>query len=112
MIDDAMISALLEVGLDDWISLDEVIIEAMRDEESEKTKLVTIRLLERLFRGGLAVPGDLGESGFEDWPGAPDEWLARSLVELQRFEWRPMGAGFWLRLTDLGDIEARRRGLG
>lgn len=40
------------------------------------------------------VPGDLGETGFEDWPGDPSDWKPRAVGELERFDWQPMGASF------------------
>ena len=54
------------------------------------------------FHESLMVPGDLGESGFEDWPGSTADWLPRARAELDQLDWRPMGAGFWLRLAHDG----------
>ncbi len=105
--DGVTIAAILRSGLDDWILLDEVAWEAMLGDASETNRAATIRVLDRMFRDGLVVPGALGESGFEDWPGSPDQWLAQAHAELERLGWRPMGAGSWLRLTDLGERVAR-----
>ena len=33
----------------------------------------------------------------------PEEWLSRAERELDRFNWNPLGDGFWLRLTDRGE---------
>ncbi|MVA74944.1 hypothetical protein GC722_02710 [Auraticoccus sp. F435] len=111
MTDERRINALLQAGLDDWISLHDVVWEAMEGDDSDESRRRTIRLLGQLFDDGLAVPGDLGASGFEDWPGTPGTWLHRAWAELERLGWNPMGAGFWLRLTELGEREARERGL-
>ena len=48
------------------------------------------------------APGELGEDGFEDWPRSHEEWDSRATEELERLAWPPMGAGFWLSLTDRG----------
>ena len=108
--DEQVVSALLVAGIEDWIALDDVTWEAMKGNASDENKGRTIRVLEQLFRAGLTVPGDLGESGFEDWVGSPDEWLGRACAELKRLGWSPMGAGFWLRITSLGEQAAREAG--
>ncbi|MFC8730865.1 hypothetical protein ACFT5B_00205 [Luteimicrobium sp. NPDC057192] len=105
--DDAAIRALLWAGLDDWISLDEVTWEGAHGDLSAAGRAAVRRLLDHVYREGLLVPGDLGESGFEDWTGSATRWLERSLKELDRFNWKPMGAGFWLRLSDEGEAPAR-----
>lgn len=53
------------------------------------------------------VIAELLESGFEDWSKST-EWLARSENELDRLQWRPMGDGFWLRLTTHGEQVASK----
>lgn len=93
---------LLSSGASDWVSLDEVIWVVTEGDLSPQAKEQTIRILGLLYQEELMVPGDLGHTGFEDWTGSSDEWLMRSRSELDRWEWRPMGAGFWLRLTDRG----------
>lgn len=107
MTDEQVISALLVAGMEDWIALDDVTWEAMKGNASDESKGRTIRILEHLFRAGLAVPGDLAEAGFEDWVGSPDEWVRRARAELERLSWSPRGAGFWLRITSVGEKAAR-----
>jgi hypothetical protein len=100
--DDDAIVEILRAGLDDWIPVDEVLWVSTSGDRSEASKARVGRVLEQLFRGDLMVPGDLA-GGFQDWPGGTGEWLARARSELDRFGWRPMGAGFWLRLTQAGE---------
>ena len=107
MDDAAAIDALLEIGIDDWISLDDVIWVALRSEGPGDRQVRTIRLLEELFRGCFAVPGELGDTGFEAWPGSPESWIVSARLELERLSWNPMGAGFWLCLTARGETAAR-----
>lgn len=104
--DDPALEALLEAGLDDWVSLDEVIWEVAQGDLSAESRAQVLRMFDRVYSEDLMVPGDLGETGFEDWPGSPTEWRERSLVELERFDWNPQGAGFWLRLTEHGERAA------
>lgn len=99
--EEALLELLLS-GNSDWVSLDEVVWAGTDYDLSPSTKEKTLRILDRLFRERLMVPGELAESGFEDWTGSAEEWLVRSHSELERLEWRPMAAGFWFRLTDHG----------
>lgn len=96
------IFALLECGLIDWVSLQEVVWYGTRGEITPASKALVLVVLRRLFDGGLMVPGDLGESGFEDWLPPTSLWLNRAVAEFDRFNWAPMGDGFWLRLTERG----------
>ncbi|GAA5155828.1 hypothetical protein GCM10023214_12070 [Amycolatopsis dongchuanensis] len=108
MSDDSIIDKLLETGLDDWVAVHDVVWNSTRGTINDESKDRTIRILGRLYSEGLMVPGDLGASGFEDWPSAPQDWISRSRSELDRFDWCPMGAGFWLRLTSYGKTKATR----
>jgi hypothetical protein len=94
------IRALLTAGLHDWVMLDEVTWEVMEGDLSEENQAKTVAVLDRLYGEGMMVPGNLTSLGFEDWPGGPADWLLRSKRELERLGWNPMGAGFYLRLTE------------
>ena len=107
MVDDETVAELLRDGLSDWLMLHDVVWASTRDDLNPETKRKTLRVLECLYSEGLMVPGDLGEAGLEDWPGEPAEWLRRSEAELERLAWKPMGAGFWLRLSEAGEEIAR-----
>lgn len=97
---------LLDIGLDDWVSLDDVARCGTGGHQTLEAKDRTLRVLGRLFGEGLMVPGDLKAQGFVDWP-SPEKWLEKAERELNHFDWHPMGAGFWLRLTELGEERAR-----
>ncbi len=94
---------LLQAAVDDWVSLDEAAwILTQGDYFTDASKELTLRTLGEVFRASLMALGDLGETGFEEWPGAPEGWIARARRDLEHVTWPPMGGGFWLRLTDRG----------
>lgn len=93
---------LLQAGKDDWVSLDEAAWIVAEGDLTEGSKGLALRALGEVFQGALLVPGDLGETGFQEWPGSAQEWIARAEDELEHLAWPPMGTGFWLRLTDQG----------
>lgn len=93
---------LLQAGTNDWVSLDEAAWIISQGEFTPTSKKQTFEGLGEIFRDSLMVPGDLGETGFEDWPGTLDDWTERMREELNRHAWPPMGAGFWMRLTAKG----------
>ena len=105
--DDEVIREFLEDGLDDWVSLHNVVWFTTRGNITEELKAHAIEILRRLYSDGLMVPGRLGDVGFDDWPGEVSEWVIRSRSELDELDWRPMGAGFRLRLTGQGEAIAR-----
>ncbi len=107
--DDEIVAELMSEASGDWLMAHDIVWASTRGVLDESTKRTTLRILGRLFREGVMVPGDLGVTGFEDWPGGPIEWLRRSEADLNRLRWKPMGAGFWLRLTDDAEAVARKR---
>ena len=102
---------LLQAGVEDWVSLDEAAWIVTEGDFSPTTKKLALDAFADLYRDTLMVPGDLGESGFEDWHGTSDDWITRSWAELQRLSWLPKGSGFWLRLTDRGRTRLADRAL-
>lgn len=104
--DDEAVAELLEDGLDDWVSLHNLVWFTTRGDITEDSKARAIEALNRLYSSGLMVPGRLGDAGFEDWQGTVDEWLTRSRAELDELDWKPMGGGFRLRLTEQGEALA------
>ncbi len=107
MTEDVALNALLVAGMDDWVLLDEVIWEVTQGDLSFVNRARVLDMLQRLYGDGLMVPGDLGETGFEEWEGSAEAWLERSEAELERLGWNPLGAGFWLRLTERGEAMSR-----
>jgi hypothetical protein len=103
------IADLLQRGLVDWVSLHDVVWYGTHGCLSPESKDRVLRVLKHLFNEGLMVPGDLGDSGFEDWVPPISLWPNRAVDELDRFDWAPMGDGFWLRLTERGWQAAEER---
>lgn len=107
--DEQAIPAILAASVDDWVMLHEVLWHATHDQRTPAAKEKAVRVLRHLFEEDLMIPGDLGETGFEDWTGTPDEWLRDALAALDKLGWKPMGAGFWLRPTEHGERTAQDR---
>ncbi|MFJ3958065.1 hypothetical protein [Arthrobacter sp. NPDC090010] len=109
---DVAIKRLLDDGLSDWITLHRVVWRVTRGSRTDEAKRLTLEVLRELFEQGWMVPGDLGESGFEDWTLPIGDWLVRAEQQLESLGWNPMGDGLWLRLTEAGDAiaEANRAG--
>lgn len=105
--EEQIISELLISGLSDWVSLHDVVWHCTEGTINDQSKARVLHVLDRLYADGLVVPGDLGETGFEDWQTPTDGWVERSAEELEQLGWQPMGAGFWLRLTPAGTQVAR-----
>ncbi|ASN21502.1 hypothetical protein CGK93_18825 [Arthrobacter sp. YN] len=99
---DEVIRKLLVSGLADWVSLHGVVWWGTRGTITPDTKQVVLDVLHSVYSEGLMVPGELGETGFEDWARPSEIWVIRSEMALDALEWRPMGEGFWLRLTPHG----------
>ena len=95
----SIVDEMLASGADDWLSLHDVVWLSTEGDRSATAKQRTVDVLRHLFVGRLMVPGDLGETGFEDWSGSPEDWERRAVADLERLNWNPMGEGFWLRLT-------------
>ncbi len=102
------VSELLEAGLVDWVSLHDVVWLCTGGVINPETKRAVLDVLGALYSDDLMVPGDLGESGFEDWDLPLEGWVHLSEMELDRLGWSPMGDGFWLRLTPNGEQIARQ----
>jgi hypothetical protein len=95
----SIVDELLSSGADDWVQLHDVVWLSTEGDRSDEAKQRTVGVLRQLFANDLMVPGELGETGFEDWPGSPDDWERRAISDLERLDWNPMGDGPWLRLA-------------
>lgn len=100
------LSDLLYRGLVDWVPLHDVVWYGTHGHIDTASQELVLRVLRRLFSDDLMVPGDLGETGFEDWSGSTESWLDRAHAQLEELGWAPMGDGLWLRLTDRGQERA------
>lgn len=107
-----VVKALLEAGLFDWVSLHDVVWFCAGGSINPETKQEVLDVLKALYSDELMVPGDLAESGFEDWNPPSSAWVLRSEIELDRLAWSPMGDGFWLRLAPDGEQIARQSDAG
>lgn len=105
---DEVIRKLLVSGLADWVSLHDVVWWGTRGIITPDTKQVVLEVLHSVYSEGLLVPGELGETGFEDWAPPSETWVIRSEMAIDALEWRPMGEGFWLRLTPRGETLAQK----
>lgn len=103
-----IIDELLTSGQTDWVSLHDVVWLCTEGTINDESKRRVLAVLDRVYFDGLMVPGELGETGFEDWQSPSEDWVARSAAELDALGWQPMGAGFWLRLTSDGEQIARK----
>ena len=103
---------LLEEGIDDWLPVDRLIGLAgqLSAQSGEGRRDLTEKLLGHLVRGGLMQVGDLGETGFEAWPGDADSAIRRVLESLDAVAWQPAGGGCWLANTAAGDREVSGTG--
>ncbi|MBD9701185.1 hypothetical protein IHE56_03565 [Streptomyces sp. ID01-12c] len=103
---------LLEEGLDDWLPVDRLV--GLAGEPSEQSgeahRDLTERLLAQLVGGGLMRVGDLGETGFEAWPGDADAVVRRVMEALDAVAWAPAGGVCWLANTPVGDREVSGTG--
>lgn len=103
-----IVCELLVEGLDDWVPVDRLIglVRASEDLRDRGLKEATVDILDHLLRQDLMAVGDLGDSGFEAWPGAVEENIAKVVAILDNFNWEPLGGACWLSNTARGDSEA------
>lgn len=104
--EERVLGDLLHRGLDDWVSLHDVVWYGTHGHIDPASQALVMSVLRRLFTDDLMIPGDLGEAGFEDWPGSTESWLDRAHLQLEELGWAPMGDGLWLRLTNRGQQQA------
>ena len=99
---------VLVEGIDDWIPVDTLIALARESQDPQHGdfKSLTVSILESLLKQGFIDVGEIGETGFEAWPGEVDEVIAKAVRVLETVEWTPLGGAFWLANTPLGDATA------
>lgn len=92
---------ILAEGLEDWVPIDRVVGRAR--EMADQFRPTAIRLVEYLLRNELVRIGDIGEGGFEEWPGDVEENIERVVRGLEVKDWNAMGELCWLANTARGD---------
>ena len=109
---EAIAAEVLAEGLDDWIPVDTVIAAAREIAQRSGVDFtpLAIAAIDHLIEGGLMIAGDLGEEGFEPWPGPPAAVARRVTEQCESFGWEPLGAACWLANTPAGDEQARTSG--
>jgi hypothetical protein len=95
---------VLRDGLDDWVPIDTLIWYAR--EASPKSdnsfKEVAIDVIGYLLSEGLAIAGDIGDDGFQEWAGSPADVTQRVVVKCESLNWQPYGGACWLSNTEKG----------
>lgn len=106
-----IIRELLEEGRDDWVPVDRLV--GLAQETAERSgrdfRDVAGEALTHLVSGGLMEVGDIGDSGFEAWSGAPDAVVKRVVSTLEEFGWLPQGGACWLANTPAAGRAAAQR---
>lgn len=103
----ARVEEAIVEGLDDWVQLHNVVWYCRLAEPEGDYRSLVRALVEELILGGLMVPGDLGETGFEPWTTAPEESVRRVMEQCETYGWNPQGDGAWFAITDAGKVLAR-----
>ncbi|MBW4721341.1 hypothetical protein [Saccharothrix obliqua] len=103
--DDDAVRELLDEGLTDWVPVDRVIGYARDIAESTPSDYVEVasRLIVRLIRDGLMMPGDIGSGVFEAWGGTGESLIRRVIEDCRAKSWQPQGSGCWFLNTEEGD---------
>jgi hypothetical protein len=107
---ESIISDVLAEGRTDWVPVDTVIggaREVVAGDDGD-FKPTAIAVIERLLLGGLMVAGEIGDHGFEQWPGTPVEVVQQVILKCESLHWEPFGAVCWLSNTEAGDRQASR----
>lgn len=106
---DVDVVELLVDGLDDWVSLHDVVWHGRErvDGFGGDVAAAVRAVVTTLITDGLAMPGDLGDVGLDTWAGGQAELIERVLRQCQEYEWNPQGAGCWFANTAEGDRLAR-----
>lgn len=97
MIEEEIVHAVLTSGLDDWVSLDEILAYATPPQAA-------IAVIRALLDRGLMRAGELGETGFEPREASVAEIVADIEQACVAFNWRPLGgSGWWFANTERGN---------
>ncbi|MFF0744955.1 hypothetical protein ACFYVL_31590 [Streptomyces sp. NPDC004111] len=100
---------ILEEGLDDWVPVDRLVglAKEYSEDHGGSYKDLVSRVLSSLLTKELIRVGEIGEDGFEAWPGDQKEVERRVVMALGESGWVPAGDVCWLANTAAGDCAAR-----
>ncbi|MFI6763425.1 hypothetical protein ACIBF5_30250 [Micromonospora sp. NPDC050417] len=86
-------------GLDDWVTMTEVVFEATFDPQ------LAVAAVRRALRDATMQAGDVDREGFVAWPLPPDEAADRISAELSTMDINDLNPGdiAWLRNTPAGN---------
>lgn len=101
--------AVLREGLDDWIPVDTLLWYVRQEHPSteESFKATFIETARYLLGEDLMLVGEIGESGFEPWPGSVDQIIERIMTACEAVNWMPFGSVCWLSNTNAGSSLAQ-----
>ncbi|MEU7890654.1 hypothetical protein AB0B54_34565 [Microbispora bryophytorum] len=102
----ALMAEVLDEGLDDWITLGHILYRAS-ELASVESRGVALAVVRTLLLEGLAVPGYIGDSGFEAWDLNPEQAMERVVAECEKRNWVLGLTDIWLATTERGDDLAR-----
>ncbi|MDX6740109.1 hypothetical protein [Actinocorallia sp. A-T 12471] len=96
-------------GLDDWVPIDRLIylVKEVEKTLAENFREAVLSACALLLDRGLMEVGEIGDDGFDSWPGRSREIIDRIATELDRVNWMPFGGSCWLANTPYGDGQAR-----
>ncbi|MFI7240969.1 hypothetical protein [Streptomyces qinglanensis] len=99
-----LVREILEDGEDDWVMADNVIAYATEYSNSSgrNPKEVAGEFLYAILENGLMEVGDLEEPGFVPWSHSLDETFEKCIQGFVAYDWEPLGALWWLRITEHG----------
>jgi hypothetical protein len=106
-----IIHEILREGLEDWIPVDRLIDLTRQSSinSGEDYKETTLDVIFELLERGLARIGELGAPGFEEFEGNASTGKEFARVDLEKYDWIPQGASFWICNTAAGDALAQSK---
>ncbi|SFR28723.1 hypothetical protein SAMN04488564_11531 [Lentzea waywayandensis] len=73
-------------------------------EDGGDFRSTAIAVIEYQVLGGLMAAGEIGDDGFEEWPGTPAETVRNAVEKCEALNWEPFGAACWLSNAEAGDV--------
>jgi hypothetical protein len=100
-----LIAEVLDEGLDDWIILGHVINRAAKISGLNiiDSRPIAMEAVRTLIVNELAIPGGIGDSGFEAWGLDPLKAFRKLQAECERLNWELGLTDVWLATTPMGD---------